>query len=354
MNSRNKKSILSSARGERPWRNPVWFLRQAGRYLPEYRAVRAAHSFLELCNNPQIAAEVSLQPLKRFDGDGAIIFSDILVIPHMLGQNLCFGPEEGPQLSPPIRGKSDLATLKAPEMSGMLASTAEAIKLVVPQLADYQTMIGFAGAPCTVACYMIEGRGSTSFSEVKKVLMQDPLCFTQLLELLVEATFQYLVLQIDAGAEIVMLFDSWAGHFSAKDYRELVLPATQGLIARVKAAREVPVIYYPGQGQHILGVQADIAADVYALDWRFDLASAVGCLRQQGMSRALQGNLDPLLLSFGNEAQVRAETQRILQQVRSLEVPGHIFNVGHGLLPSSNPQALGWVVDEVHRFEQVF
>ncbi len=342
----SKKSILSSARGERPWRYPLWFLRQAGRYLPEYRALRAEHSFLELCSNPRLAAEVTLQPLKRFDLDGAIIFSDILVIPHMLGQELSFGPGEGPQLSPAIRDRSALRRLNPPKMTGLLASTAAAIRLVRPQLADHQTMIGFAGAPATVACYMIEGQGSSSFSAVKELLYTDPGCFSELLDLIMEATFSYLCLQVEAGAEIVMLFDSWAGQFSTRDYKALVAPATQTLLKRLKEA-QIPVIFYPGQGCHTYATAGEFGAEVLAIDWRFSLSSAAQFLQKSSLLPTLQGNLDPLLLSFGDESQVRAAVRALMDEARTLSLPGHIFNVGHGLTPTTRIEALNWAIAEI-------
>lgn len=344
-----KKPLLSVAKGIKSDIYPIWFLRQAGRYLPEYREIRAQMSFLELCRNPKKAAEVTIQPLKRFDLDAAIIFSDILIPPAHMGQTLTFGKGHGPLLSPHIRSSKDLSQLKRPNVEQEMAYVGEAISETKSQLAPHQTMIGFAGAPFTVASYMIEGSGSKTYSEVKKLMYQDPDTFYKTLDLLAEVTGDYLAMQVKAGAEVLMLFDSWAGNLSSSDYSKFVLPSLNKLV-RIASSNQVPLIYYSGQGSTNLSQLSELEVDVLAIDWRVSLSEAASLVGKHKHVNAFQGNLDPLILSWADESLVRAKVREVLEEAKKAQIKGHIFNVGHGVLPTTSPDAIEWAIDEIRGF----
>lgn len=340
------KPLIDAALGHKPSRQPVWFLRQAGRYLPEYLEVRARMDFVELCRNPKMAAEVTLQPLRRFDLDAAIIFSDILIPCTEMGQTLTFGKGHGPQLSNPVRSMTDLKRLMKPNASKTLGYVGEAIAETKKGLNSEQTMIGFAGAPFTVASYMIEGQGSKEFTEVKKLLYRDPATLTGLLDLLAEVTVDYLTMQVQAGAECLMLFDTWAAQLSAADYRQYVFPSVKRLIDELKATLSVPVIYYPGQGLQLYYEIAGLKADVIAIDWRNRLDRSIGILKEVGLDCSVQGNLDPQAL-MSDRTLLEEKVHSIIQQGK--QARGHIFNVGHGLLPHLPPEALQWAVEAIRK-----
>lgn len=350
MNESTTKSLLQAASGKRGARIPVWFLRQAGRYLPEYREIRAKNSFLEVCRNPDLAKEITLQPLKRFDLDAAIIFSDILIPCTAVGQTLTFDSGHGPVLTQPVRSAQDLAALQKPNAEKVLGFVGEAIAKTKAALQPHQTMIGFAGAPFTVASYMIEGRGTKDFTEIKKLMYREPKVFSGLLDFLVDVTADYLKMQIRAGADCVMLFDTWVGNISALDYRETILPRMKLLFGMLKESR-VPVIYYPGQGLDKLLELYGVDVNVVAIDWRTSLTHASKALSHNHMHCALQGNIDPQIF-LGTEATVRERTKSILTESRATGRP-HIFNVGHGLLPHTPIEAISWCVDEVRKFENL-
>ena len=342
-----KKSVIQAAQCLPTSRHPVWFLRQAGRYLPEYRELRAKHEFLDLCKNPKLAAEVTLQPLKRFDLDGAIIFSDILIPAVALGQTLTFAKDHGPLLSNPVRDASSLANLNIKSCAQNWNFVGDAISLVKTQLAPHQTMIGFAGAPFTLASYMIEGQGGTGFVETKRFAFCQRDLFKTFMMHLAEVSISYLQMQIAAGAEVVMLFDTWAQQFTRKDFNELAREATECIISKI--SEQVPVIYYPGQGSDRLHDLVDTKSSVIAVDWRTTLTQAHSILADElGLKVCLQGNLDPLVL-MGDVNFVRERVRGILEEVKNCKSPGHIFNVGHGLLPHTSIEALHWVIDEVRR-----
>jgi len=323
-------------------------MRQAGRYLPEYREIRATLDFVQLCRSPELAAEVTIQPLRRFDLDAAIIFSDILIPCTAMGQDLTFDKGHGPRLTPPIRGASDLARLRHPDADKELGYVGEAIAKTKTMLRPDQTMIGFAGAPFTVASYMIEGSGSKEFTEVKRLLFTQPDVFKNLLNLLGDVTIDYLRMQIRAGADVVMLFDTWAGQLTVGDYVTQVLPVTSRVISAIRNSG-TPVIYFPGQGSDRLYELKDCPANMFSIDWRTRLSRATKILADIGSTAGVQGNLDPQSL-IGTEADIRARTRNILEEARGAR--SHIFNVGHGLLPHTPPEALSWVVDEVRRFNK--
>ncbi|MCB9229280.1 MAG: uroporphyrinogen decarboxylase [Deltaproteobacteria bacterium] len=339
------KPLLSAAMGQQPSRYPAWFLRQAGRYLPEYQEIRKNLDFLDLCRNAEKAAEVTLQPLRRFDLDAAIIFSDILIPPAHMGMTLTFDKGHGPVLSHPVRSASDLKRLRLPDWEKDAPHTGQAITETLKGLTASQTMIGFAGAPFTVASYMIEGSGSRTFSEVKKLLFSEPQVFTGLLSMLAETTFEYLKMQVRAGAQALMLFDTWAGQLFAGDYRKYVVPTTEVLIRELQSL-SVPLIYYSGQGGENLHEISSLQLDVVAVDWRTPMNRALSVLKDIGSPfKCIQGNMDPLLLSWGTEAAVRAAVRRIKAEASA--APAHIFNVGHGLLPTTSPKLLQIALDEL-------
>lgn len=343
------KPLIEAAFGRKTQRQPIWFLRQAGRYLPEYQKVRSQLGFVELCRNPKLAAEVTIQPLCRFDLDAAIIFSDILIPCTAMGQELTFGKGHGPQLFPPVREMKDVQALKIPHAEKDLGYVGEAIVETKKMLKPQQTMIGFAGAPFTVASYMVEGQGSKEFTEIKRLLYTEPHVLKALLEKLAQVTVSYLMMQVKAGAECLMLFDTWAAQLPASDYREYEFPAVNHIMQEMKRqAPQVPLIYYPGQGAQLYYELQGIHADVIAVDWRNRLETSIRILKETGLDVTVQGNLDPQVL-IGSEQLVREKVRAIVAQGKKARA--HIFNVGHGLLPHVNPEAITWAIDEVRRLQ---
>jgi len=326
-----EKTILDVL-GKRQGRShpPVWLMRQAGRYLPEYRAVREqAGDFLKLCFTPEFAAEVTLQPVRRFGFDAAILFSDILVVPHALGQKVWFAPGEGPRLDPLV-GREDLARLRPEVDQVALAPVYETIKRVKTELAAGVTLLGFCGAPWTVASYMIAGRGTPDQEPARVLAYRDPDMFAALMTRLVEASAAYLVGQLQAGVDAVQIFDTWAGVLPAEQFRRWSIEPTRAIIARVRA--QVPnarIIGFPrGVGAGILRYIDDVPVDAVSLDWTVDLAFA----RERIQSRLpVQGNLDPLALLAGGEALDRA----VDQILEAWGAGPFIFNLGHGILPQT-------------------
>lgn len=341
------KPLVQAALGQTPDRLPVWFMRQAGRYLPEYREVRADVDFVTMCKRPDLAAEVTWQPLRRYDLDAAIIFSDILIPAMAMGQELTFDKGHGPRLNAPVRTISDVKALKNADPQKDLGYVGEAIALTKTKLKPEQTMIGFAGAPFTVASYMIEGQGSKEFTEVKKLIFCNKLVITALLDKLADVTIEYLKMQVTAGADALMLFDTWAGQVSPMVYRELVFPVTNRILSEVKQATKVPVIYYPGQGSDRMYELSGCAADVISVDWRTRLSRAGKILKETGLNVTLQGNLDPQAL-LAPEAELRSMVKSLVAEGKSA-ARSHIFNVGHGLLPHIPPESLTTVIDELRK-----
>ena len=345
-----KKSLIQSARGERPERTPIWFLRQAGRYLPEYQRIRAEHSFTNLYRTPALAKEITLQPLRRYDLDAAIIFSDILVPCVGMGQELSFISDHGPRLTEPVRTARDLSRLKIPEPFRDFSFVGEAIQLVRPHLADHQALIGFAGAPFTVACYMVEGEASKDFRELKRFCYNEPAAFISLLEMISVTTLGYLAMQVQAGAECLMIFDSWAHQLAPDDFRDIVTPVLGRFFAELRGMTHVPLIYYPGQSLELYEELAGMQVDVVAVDWRVRLDHAVRHLAGLGLDVSVQGNLDPSAL-LGPESLIRYKTKQVL--LAASQARAHIFNVGHGLLPHVPPEALATVIEEVRAHDRL-
>ncbi|PKY11429.1 uroporphyrinogen decarboxylase [Acidithiobacillus marinus] len=329
---------------------PVWLMRQAGRYLPEYRATRArAGDFLTLCTTPELACEVTLQPIDRFPLDAAILFSDILTIPYVMGLGLSFQEGEGPVFANPLRSAADIARLSQPDPETELRFVMDALRLIRRELNGRVPLIGFAGSPWTLACYMIEGRGSRDFIHIKGLLYSDPATLHRLLAHLADAVSAYLNAQIAAGAQAVMLFDTWGGSLSTPAYQEFSLAYMTRIIAglhRESEGRTVPVILFTKGGGNWLEAMADSGADVLGLDWSTEL----GMARQRlGQKVALQGNMDPIAL-YGSSAGVHQEALRILESHGP--GAGHIFNLGHGITPQTPIENVSTLIDTVHHWGQ--
>lgn len=328
---------LAKEKVERP---PVWFMRQAGRYLPEYLEVRAKHEFLEVCKTPELACEVTLQPIRRYGFDASIVFSDILVVPEAMGMDLTFGKGMGPQLGNPIRSMDDVNKLDRFDPSERLGYVMGAVKLIVGELPANVPLIGFAGAPYTVACYMVEGQGSKNWLETKRMMYQAPEVFEALLDRLVESTTEYMKAQVEAGCRTLQLFDTWAGELSAPDLERFAVGPARRILDGVKSAG-VPTIYFARGCADALDIVKGAGADAYGLDWRARINRSWDLL---GHDVAVQGNLDPVAL-FGGTDLVRKKTREILADVGGRA--GHIFNLGHGILPKTPLEAVEAVLEEV-------
>lgn len=334
-------SFLDACAGQRPARTPVWLMRQAGRYLPEYRAVRSRVSFLELCRTPELAAEVTVQPIDRLDVDAAILFSDILVVFDAMGVEVEFRPE--PHLPKPVRTAADLAGLRWGDPVEEIAYVMDAVRACKRALADRVPLIGFCGAPFTTASYLIEGGTSREFHEVKRLMFCEPLLFAKLMEDMSDLLARYLIGQIDAGVDAVQIFDSWAGALSPLDYATQVLPFTIRLIERVQAhSRRVPVILFARGNANLLGLSASAPADVIGVDWSLELDTAIDVV---GRDRVVQGNLDPAIL-LGPPELIRERVRRVLAAGRHARA--HVFNLGHGISRFTDPELAKLLVDTVH------
>jgi len=327
------KLLLRALAGENLPVPPVWMMRQAGRYLPEYRETRGeAGDFLSLCYNPELACEVTLQPIRRYGFDAAILFADILLIPQALGADLWFVTGEGPRLST-IDGPDDMRRLKpAAAVHDHLAPVYETVKLLAERLPRETTLIGFAGAPWTVATYMVAGQGTPDQAPAHALMQADPVTFDALIDLLTEATIVYLAAQIEAGAEVVKLFDSWAGSLKGDSFDKYALAPAKKIIAALKRMHpDVPVIAFPREaGPRYEGFARATGADALAIDTSVDLTWAAQVLQKDG---CIQGNLDPRLMVTGGQALI-SETKRV---VEALSNGPHIFNLGHGITPDADP-----------------
>jgi uroporphyrinogen decarboxylase len=326
-----KELFLRACRGEAVPRLPVWMMRQAGRYLPEYRAIRANRPFLEVCKTPELAVEVSLQPFRRLGVDAVIVFSDILIPAEAMGLKLELG-DAGPNLPEPIRSPADVDRLYIFDPETETAFLNEAIRRIVKEVGPDVPVLGFAGAPFTLACYMIEGKTKEGFATVKSFMYHQPVAFDKLLTAIAQATVGYLKAQIAAGAAAVQLFDTWCGELSREDYERYALPAVKKIISAI--AGTVPVIYYTKASSHLIAAVARSGADVLSVDWRVNLAELRKFI---GPKIALQGNLDPAIL-FGPQEKILSDTREL---ARSLGGRGHILNLGHGILqhtPVENAQ----------------
>jgi uroporphyrinogen decarboxylase len=333
--------LLRACRKEPVDRTPVWIMRQAGRYLPSYRALREKVSFMKLCKTPELALQATLTPLEVMEVDAAILFSDILIPVEAMGMKVVFTEKKGPQLPDPIRTQADLARLRVPDPDETMKFVPDAIRLINHTLNGRIPLLGFSGAPYTLATYMIEGETSKNFYGIKRRLFEAPKLLHALLEILADTVTAYLNAQIAAGAHAVQLFDTWAGALSPNEYAEFAFPYTQRVIAGLRR-KGTPVILYVNGGSDHLDRMAETGADVLSLDWRIDIGEA---RRRIGHKVALQGNLDPCALYAPPET-IRAHVARILHSYGKGE--GHIFNLGHGILPDIPvPHAVA-MVNAVH------
>lgn len=332
------KKLLKVLAGEAVWPPPIWLMRQAGRYLPEYRALRAkAGDFLALCLNPELAAEITLQPLRRFQMDGAILFSDLPIVSWALGQPLRYAEGEGPVL-PPIRTRADLDALKLERVAGAVAPILETVRRVAANVGE-TTLIGFSGGPFTVACYMVEGHGSREFGEARGMAYRDPALFADLIDLIVEANLVYLRGQADAGAEALMLFDSWAGMLPPGQFhRWVTLPTAKIAAALQQSHPTVPLIGFPRlAGMRIGSFAVETGVQAVTMDTGMDPVMAAKLVPD---TVALQGNLDPLAVVAGGHA-MKAEVEPLLAAMRGRPF---IFNLGHGLVPQTPPEHVAELV----------
>ena len=333
-----KELFLRACRGEAVPRVPVWMMRQAGRYLPEYRELRAKHAFLEVCKTPQLAVEVSIQPFRRLGVDAVIVFSDILIPAEAMGLHLELG-DAGPNLPEPVRSRRDVEKLRIFDPEIETAFLPEAIRRIVKSIGPEVPVLGFAAAPWTLACYMVEGKTKEGFATAKSFLYHEPKTFRALLQRVAQATIPYLKAQIAAGAAAVQLFDTWCGELDLQDYQEFALPAVQEIISGIAGA--VPVIYYTKASQHLLPAVARSGANVLSLDWRVELAEVRNSL---GSKIALQGNVDPAVL-LGPHEKIRQAT---LGTIGSLWGRGHILNLGHGILQNTPVENAKLFIDTAH------
>jgi len=340
--------FLRALRREPVDATPVWLMRQAGRYLPEYRETRAkAGSFMGLATNPELACEVTLQPLRRFDLDAAILFSDILTIPDAMGLGLSFAEGEGPRFARPVRSSADIAKLAVPAMGSSLRYVMDAVGLIRRELDNSVPLIGFSGSPWTLACYMVEGGGSDNFARIKAMALDEPALLHRLLEVVTDAVIAYLSAQRDAGAQALQIFDTWGGMLAPHLYREFSLRYLQRIaqtLERGAGADKTPLILFGKGNAPYLEELAASGADGIGVDWTVSLEEA---RRRTGDRIALQGNLDPATLYASPEA-IRLEVKRTLDSYG--RGPGHIFNLGHGMSPEMDPEHVKVLVDAVHAY----
>ena len=332
--------FLAALRGEQPVHRPVWLMRQAGRYLPEYQALRARHSFVKICKTPELSCEATLQPIRRFGFDAAILFNDILVPLEPLGVSFVF-TEEGPQLAQPLRREEDIAALRKSDPRESLTCVADAIGLLKKELGS-TPLVGFAGAPFTLAAYLVEGGGSRHYCHIKALLYDRPDLLAKLLDRLADHITAYLRLQIEAVADAVQLFDSWASILAPADYECFVLPGIQRIFAGLADSGVPRILFLKGTASYLPSLKS-CGADAVSLDWTMDLADAA---RQLGGLK-LQGNLDPLAL-FAPPAEIRRRTRAICRAGDGAS--GHVFNLGHGVLPGTPLAGVEALVEAVHDY----
>ena len=334
-------TFLSACRGEKTSYTPVWFMRQAGRYLPEYQMIRGKVSFLELCKNPELCTEVTIQPIDRFGFDAAILFSDILIPMEAMDLRLEFHENRGPLFPEPVRTQKAVDKLRIPVPEEDVPFVLETIHLL--RRALNIPLIGFAGAPFTLATYLIEGGSSKNFLNTKKMMFQEPKLYHTLLTKITACTSAYLQAQARAGVQALQLFDSWAGILAPCDYEEFALPYVRSIIDDLRSMTQVPLIYFANNGATLTRLTTTLGADVLSFDWRLPIIEAV---RRAG-GHAVQGNLDPIAL-FLPQKKLEERIYNMLLDAR--EARGYIFNLGHGILPETPPEQVRIAVDAVHRF----
>jgi len=331
---------------------PVWMMRQAGRYLPEYRATRAkAGSFMDLCKNPELACEVTLQPLDRYPLDAAILFSDILTVPDAMGLGLYFAEGEGPNFERPVRTAADVDRLPIPDPEGELKYVMDAVSTIRSALNGRVPLIGFSGSPWTLATYMVEGSGSKNFSKIKAMMFDQPALLHRLLEKVADSVTTYLNAQVARGAQATMIFDTWGGSLAPANYREFSLAYMQRVVeglTREAEGRKVPVILFTKNGGQWLGDMAKTGCDALGVDWTTDLADARRMVEDRV---ALQGNMDPCTL-YASPERIREEVARVLASYG--HGSGHVFNLGHGITPDVDPERPAAMISAVHELSRAY
>jgi uroporphyrinogen decarboxylase len=331
---------------------PVWMMRQAGRYLPEYRETRKqAGSFMDLCTNPELACEVTLQPLERFPLDAAILFSDILTVPDAMGLGLYFAEGEGPRFRTPLRDEKQIMALGVPDPEQELRYVMDAVRTIRRELHAQVPLIGFSGSPWTLATYMVEGRSSKDFRTIKAMMYERPELLDRLLDTVAQAVTLYLNAQIEAGAQAVMIFDTWGGALTPSDYCHFSLKPMERIIKALKReneGRRVPVILFTKNGGQWLEAMVDTGADALGLDWTTELGDA---RRRVGSHVALQGNLDPSVL-YASPATIREQVGKVLASFGHGD--GHVFNLGHGIHPGIDPEHAGAMIEAVHELSRPY
>ncbi|MBS0227914.1 MAG: uroporphyrinogen decarboxylase [Proteobacteria bacterium] len=341
--------LLRALRREPVDCTPVWLMRQAGRYLPEYRATRkTAGSFLGMAMTPELACEVTLQPLRRFPLDAAILFSDILTVPNAMGLGLYFVDGEGPKFERPVRSSGDIDKLAVPDMETELRYVMDAVRMIRRELDGSVPLIGFSGSPWTIACYMVEGGGSKEWGKVKALAINDPAAMHTLLGVVTDAVIAYLSAQHAAGAQVLQVFDTWGGTLSPSMYREFSLPYLTRIAHELKRGDTPLILFGKGNAAHLEAL-AESGAEGVGVDWTVTLEDAAR--RTQGKV-ALQGNLDPAML-YGSSDALRSQVRAVLDSYRNGNGgsrEGHVFNLGHGMSPDMDPEHVAALVDEVHRY----
>ena len=345
-------SILRAIRHEPIDRTPIWIMRQAGRYLPEYRALRAtAGSFMTLCKTPELACEVTIQPLRRFALDAAILFSDILTIPDAMGLGLSFKEGEGPHFAKTLNTAHDIQTLRIPDPETELTYVLDAIKLIRTELNNSVPLIGFCGSPWTLACYMVEGRANKAFPRIHKLKQEQPALLHQLLDTLAQAISAHLIAQIKAGVQVAMVFDTWGGMLGTADYNEFSLHYCRQIFHALEAdpaTQHIPRTLFTKGGGQWLELMSHAGCQTLGVDWLVDLKRARA---EVGQKVCLQGNMNPDILK-GTPAEIRAEVARLLAAFG--HGSGHIFNLGHGITPDVPPENVAVLVDAVHELSEPF
>ncbi len=342
---------LRVLRGEKVERTPIWVMRQAGRYLPEYRATRAeAGDFLTLCKTPELACEVTLQPIDRFGLDAAILFSDILTIPDAMGLELVLEEGVGPVFNKPVRSTADIDQLAVPDPEGELGYVMDAVRVIRRELDGRVPLIGFTGSPWTLASYMVEGQGSKEFRRIKGLMFESPDAAHRLLQVVTDAVIVYLKAQVAAGAQSLMVFDTWGGMLSTANYQRFSLAYMQQIVTAIKqdsATADTPIVLYTKGGGQWLEMMADTGCDGLGLDWTVDIAQARA---RVGDRVVLQGNMDPVVMNTG-QAQVEQEAMQVLHGYGAHDAnsKGHIFNLGHGIQPFAKPENMQALVQTVQQ-----
>ena len=345
-------TFLKACRGEEVPYTPIWIMRQAGRYLSEYRAVRGKADFLTMCKNPELAAEVTLQPIDILNVDAAILFSDILIPCEAMGQGLEFHEGKGPILGPAIRNADTVSKLSVPDPEDKMGFVMDAIRLLRKELADRVPLIGFAGAPFTTATYMIEGGTSKNFLNTKMMIYENPDLYSSFMDKVTATITEYLKAQVSAGAQAVQIFDTWGGIFSPGDFRDYALVYVKRIIKDLKdwmaseKIEQVPVIYFVGETAGLLEEIKTAGADVYGIDWRIDLDVAI---KRIGDNAIVQGNMDPLS-TFLPPEKIEERVKDVLK--RGSSAKGHIFNLGHGVVPQTPRENVIALVEMVHRLSR--